>query len=113
MIERLAVDEFHREVGRTLGTAEAKVPDDVRVLELLEDLRLTLEALDGGFIAGQADRHDLESDLAAVFVLGAIHGAHRAAAELALDGEGADALAGHCHRSTCSPLRILFRAAAD
>ena len=82
--------------------AGAEEADDVGMVELLEDVRLALEALGGPAAAGaQAGGHHLDGDeLARLGVAAAVDGPHGAAAEFLVDDERPDLLSDE-HDCTC------------
>ncbi len=87
-LERLALDERHREVHESVrGIAGGHHGNDVRMAERCRESRLLMEALDaqsGAELGRQHLHHDApaESNL-----LGDEHAAHAAAGELAFDPE--------------------------
>ena len=107
LVQGPAVHVLHGEERRALVLAGGEVADDVRVLELLEDVVLALEPGHGLVVAGQAERDDLEGDppfrLARFLEQGPVDGAHGPGPEFLLQGERADGLAGVHGRSSAVP----------
>jgi hypothetical protein len=84
-LERLAVEPLHRQVRAPVRDAVRHVAHEPGMVELGEDLRLALEALD---VARLAPEHDLERDLlSALPIVGAKDGAHAAGREPPFDLE--------------------------
>ena len=85
-IERIAVEQFHRQIQLPLVFVEAVDGADVGVIERRRGARLAAEALHGFLVRGAAGRQHLEGDLAPEFqVLRAVHHAHPASAQLVED----------------------------
>ena len=92
VVERFALDVLHGVVARALELAAGVEPDDVGVVELLEDVGLALEARDGaGVVVAESGGHDLDGDdqdgLVGLDVAGAVDGPHGAGAQLLVDVE--------------------------
>src|SRR5262249_19325618 len=109
-VERLALDVLHDEEGSLLVPAGADQADDIRVLELLEDVGFALEPLDCRLVAQKNVRDHLQGDaLARRAVHRAEDGAHRAAAQFPLDVERADLFADqHTRSARGSESRVVF-----
>ena len=88
--DRLAVDVAHDEVHQSEAFADGVDRDDVGVGQPGGGLRLAGEALPDVLLEGELGRQDLDGDPALEpLVAGAVHHAHAATADLALDGIGA------------------------
>ena len=89
-VERLALDELHRQEVNTVGFLHRVDRDDVRMVESGEGLRFTLKAREPIGVAGRPGGQDLERDAASKLrVLGPVHLPHPSGA----DGRG-DAVVG-------------------
>ena len=91
LLERLTLDELHREEELALGgLSEVEHADDVRVLEPGDELGLALEAAPHVGVGREGAPEQLERDGALqVHVLGAVDIAHATAGEVGLDAEAA------------------------
>ena len=91
-LERLPLEQLHRDEGAPLVLVRVVDRADVRVVEGRGRARLALEALDGLAVPGQLVRQELERHRAAqARVLGLVDDTHAAAADLLEDpvvGEG-------------------------
>ena len=85
--QRLALDELHRQVDQPLRRfAEVVDTGDVRMRDLAGVFRLAVEAADRGGVLGEPRAHHLHRHLPLhPDVLGQVHLAHAALAELAID----------------------------
>ena len=82
VLERLAVDELHHQVGRLVRVVDGVDRDDVIVMHGRGGRGLAEEALDGGRIGGQLRGHHLDGhDAAELGVEGPQHDAHAAVAD--------------------------------
>src|SRR5205085_10275226 len=81
-------NEIHDEELQAAGVEHAVDGRDVRMTEAANRACFAAEPLDHARVAGQRRRHDLDRDLPIeVDVVGEVHGAHAAVAELANDLE--------------------------
>ena len=92
LLERLAVDVLHDEVGHVVVPRDVEDADDVRVVERRGRAGLAEEPLERELLVLVAARHEhLDRDLAVQFqVLREVDRAHPAAAEHVLDDVAAD-----------------------
>ena len=80
--QRSAADQRHGQVGDALGHLEVVDREDVRVVELGERLRLSLEPLDEALVLEQLRRQRFQRDLTSERLLhGSVHDRHAASAE--------------------------------
>ncbi len=94
LLERRAVDEFHRQIRRTPKAADRQESHDVRVAELLKDFRLALEPIaDLPSLGIFGADHFHRGHAPCLFVRGPIHHTHRAGAHDGLDPERPELLA--------------------
>ena len=88
VLERLALDERHREVHESVRRfAGGHHRHDVRMAERCGESRLLMEALDAQSRAELGRQHLHHDAPAESHLLGDEHAAHAAAGELALDAE--------------------------
>ena len=74
LTERLALDDFHRDVGAAIGFADIVNRADVRMVEGCRRARLSQQPTAPAWMLGQVCRQDLERDVAAQLrIVGAIH----------------------------------------
>ena len=82
LIERLAVEELHHQIGIALMIAQVIDDDDVGVLQHAGGFGLTVEALEQVGILGKAAGHHLDGDDALDEVIHRlVHDAHAALAQ--------------------------------
>jgi hypothetical protein len=95
LFERLAIDELHRDVERAVVLVETVDRGDIGVAQRREQLRFALQARESVGVAGEPGRQRFDRDVAAELRVGrAVHFAHAAGAEQALDLVDAEVRAG-------------------
>ncbi len=92
VVERLPVDDLHREVMDGVGRSRIVNRNDGRMIERGCQLRLANKALDAGGVGGA--KHFQRDHTAELHVAGGVHVRHTAGTEKALD-----AVAAHNHAS--------------